>query len=148
MTGSAPHRRAILGGIGLFAMFPIQPSAALSQYRWRNRVLVLQVRNLNQLALSRQKALLRDDQAGLKIRDMVVFAMTQYAVAPVFGVAPGPSDHTDIGRLPPGMDFRATLIGKDGGVKARWEQPVSLAELYGVIDVMPMRRREMRTRGG
>jgi hypothetical protein len=78
---------------------------------------------------------------------MVVFAMTDDAVAPVFG--PGPqADHSVVGRLPDGVDFRATLIGKDGGVKARWDAPVTLNALYAVIDVMPMRRREMRARDG
>ncbi len=37
-----------------------------------------------------------------------------------------------------------SLIGLDGGVKARWYTPVSNAELFGLIDAMPMRAREMR----
>jgi hypothetical protein len=37
------------------------------------------------------------------------------------------------------------LIGKDGGIKARFDH-LSLDEVYQVIDGMPMRRREMRER--
>lgn len=38
------------------------------------------------------------------------------------------------------------LIGKDGGLKARFDR-LSLDEVYQIIDGMPMRRREMRERG-
>jgi hypothetical protein len=39
------------------------------------------------------------------------------------------------------------LIGKDGGVKLRAEEPLPAAEFFALIDTMPMRRREMRERG-
>ncbi len=38
------------------------------------------------------------------------------------------------------------LIGKDGGVKARWSQEVKPAEVYALIDAMPMRRQEIQER--
>lgn len=40
--------------------------------------------------------------------------------------------------------FEAVLVGKDGGVKHRSAEPVAPAQLYVLIDAMPMRRREMR----
>ena len=141
------NRRLLVGGLAALGVGLTGRVSALPQYRWQNRVLVLQVRNLNQLLLSQQKAVLRADAQGLASRDMAVFAMTAVAVVPVFGPAPERADTSVVGRLPEGMDFRATLIGKDGGVKARWAQPVSLSDLYAVIDAMPMRRREMRERG-
>jgi len=39
------------------------------------------------------------------------------------------------------------LIGKDTGVKQRWQKTLPLNELYEAIDAMPMRRFEMRQRG-
>jgi hypothetical protein len=36
------------------------------------------------------------------------------------------------------------LLGKDGGVKARWEDVVGVRELWARIDAMPSRRREMK----
>jgi len=36
-----------------------------------------------------------------------------------------------------------TLIGKDGGVKARWDEPISNEDLFTIIDAMPMRQSEM-----
>lgn len=38
-----------------------------------------------------------------------------------------------------------SLIGKDGGVKARWDKAVSNEDLFAIIDAMPMRRSEMRS---
>ena len=49
-------------------------------------------------------------------------------------------------------DFEVVLIGKDGGVKARTDDPNALEDLLALIDTMPMRRTEMRskdnTKGG
>ena len=44
--------------------------------------------------------------------------------------------------------FAAVLVGKDGTVKHRSDEPVEPVDLYAPIDEMPMRRREMRGRGG
>jgi hypothetical protein len=44
--------------------------------------------------------------------------------------------------------FAAVLVGKDGTVKHRSDDPVEPDELYSLIDEMPMRRRDMRERGG
>ena len=44
-------------------------------------------------------------------------------------------------------DFEVVLIGKDGGVKARTSDPGALQDFLALIDTMPMRRAEMRSRG-
>jgi hypothetical protein len=36
------------------------------------------------------------------------------------------------------------LIGKDGGVKLDRDTPVAVAELFALIDAMPMRRAERK----
>lgn len=40
--------------------------------------------------------------------------------------------------------FAVLLIGKDGGVKARYDQVPDLRSVFALIDGMPMRRQEMR----
>ncbi|MCC0016112.1 MAG: DUF4174 domain-containing protein [Rhodobiaceae bacterium] len=116
----------------------------LAAYRGKSRVLVIRVQRLDQIALARQKQILRADEPGLAERDMVVFAGTRDAVLPIFGEAPAGMPALS---APPG-GFEAVLVGKDGTVKGRWNQPVTLPELFSLIDAMPMRRQEMRTRGG
>ena len=44
--------------------------------------------------------------------------------------------------------FAAVLVGKDGTVKHYSGEPVEPEDLYALIDQMPMRRREVRERGG
>jgi hypothetical protein len=40
--------------------------------------------------------------------------------------------------------FQVELLGKDGGVKARWEDLIGVGELWARIDAMPSRRRALR----
>ena len=40
--------------------------------------------------------------------------------------------------------FAVVLVGKDGGVKKVWRDPVDPKSIFTVIDAMPMRQREMR----
>ena len=44
-------------------------------------------------------------------------------------------------------DDKYVLIGKDGGVKRRWDGPLHVDDLFETIDAMPMRQFEMRTKG-
>lgn len=44
--------------------------------------------------------------------------------------------------------FECLLLGLDGGVKLRSRDIVTLDELYDLINQMPMRRAELRRRGG
>lgn len=41
-------------------------------------------------------------------------------------------------------DFEVILIGLDGTIKLNQNKPVSTDKLFGLIDSMPMRQREMR----
>ena len=40
--------------------------------------------------------------------------------------------------------FQVELLGKDGGLKARWDNLVGVSELWAKIDAMPARRRQLR----
>ena len=42
--------------------------------------------------------------------------------------------------------FAVKLVGKDGGVKRSDDSVVDMRAIYGLIDTMPMRQREMRRR--
>ena len=44
-------------------------------------------------------------------------------------------------------DDKYVLIGKDGGVKRRWDGPLHVDDLFATIDAMPMRQFEMRAKG-
>ena len=40
--------------------------------------------------------------------------------------------------------FQVELLGKDGGLKARWDNLVGAAELWAKLDATPERRRQLR----
>ena len=42
--------------------------------------------------------------------------------------------------------FAAVLVGKDGGEKHRSAGPIAHRKLFDLIDAMPMRQREIRSR--
>lgn len=46
------------------------------------------------------------------------------------------------------QDFDYILIGKDTGVKKRWDTLPAPDEIFNLIDAMPMRRREMQINTG
>ena len=115
--------------------------------RWSRRLLVLTAEGSEAAA---QRSLVAAEQEGLEERDLTVFVVG----AEVEHVAGRRT--TDL--LPPATAFRqrfglpdrgfqVVLIGKDGGVKLRRDEPLAPTDLWAVIDAMPMRMREMRRTG-
>lgn len=120
---------------------------ALGQYRWENRVLTVFAPDSDGSLYRRQQESLRLTEPGAYERDVVVISVLGEIVATrggqaVRASAPDLRDAYDV--LP--HHFRVVLIGKDGAVKLRQEEPVSAAELFALIDAMPMRKHEMRSR--
>jgi hypothetical protein len=112
------------------AAAPANAESNLQPYKWENRVLLLfGPRDSSELV--KQKLILAADPAGLEERDMMILE------------PPETERLQDRFEIDPAA-FTAILVGKDGGEKLRSDRPVSLSELYGLIDQMPMRRREMR----
>ncbi|MGA9444704.1 MAG: DUF4174 domain-containing protein [Methyloceanibacter sp.] len=104
----------------------------LDQYRWTNRPVLLFAPSERDEAYLLQMKILDADKSGLAERDILVLS--------------------DISALGKGKlretlqidGFEIILIGKDGGVKFRSKTPISVEELFSLIDAMPMRRQEMR----
>jgi hypothetical protein len=87
--------------------------------------------------------------SGLNERDVVVISVLKDVVstrerltAPVS--ADDLRDAYDV--LP--HDFLVVLIGKDGGMKLSQDEPILAADLFALIDSMPMRKQEMRRTPG
>jgi Domain of unknown function (DUF4174) len=146
--------RSYLGIAGIIAMMQlveITPMSAreapLLGYRWDNRLLLVFAPDADSARLRRQREILRVAEPGLNERDMIIIFIIGDAVA-TKGPPAAPVAAVDL-RKAYGVSphqFRAVLIGKDGGVKLRQEQPVSVADLFALIDSMPMRQQEMRKR--
>ncbi|AYD04525.1 DUF4174 domain-containing protein [Neorhizobium sp. NCHU2750] len=111
---------------------------SLSQYAWKNRVLILFGTSGNQ-KLASQVQLLKGRQSNLAARDMVVISVIGDEIRPIYGN----SSKIDARQLRREADitsggFQAVLVGKDGGIKLRSQDVITDATVFGLIDRMPM----------
>lgn len=117
--------------------------ASLEQFQWKNRVLVIFSDTDNSRA-ARQENQLMSEKNGLSERDMIVLRVRGPATSFLSGA--GERIDTDALRRDLEKDddgeFAMILIGKDGTVKLRAPEPVLSAELFAIIDSMPMRAAE------
>ena len=85
-----------------------------------NRILNIYAKDKSDASYQEQMKIFAADPKGLKERDLVIKEH--------FGVS----------------NFKITLTGKDGGEKYTSKSVLTLKKLYGIIDVMPMRKDEMK----
>lgn len=117
---------------------------SLSEYAWKNRVLIIFGKDGNAL-VERQTEILKRQENELADRDMVVLRVSENDVRTVYGVAKQIDGRKLLQEADVADDtFSAVLIGKDGGVKIRSNKVVSEVEMFEIIDRMPMRRAEQK----
>ena len=116
-------RSLILTAILLFVtLMPHQALAVnLESHRWKHRVLIVTAQSLADISYQRQAAELVAAFSDLLVRDMVL--------------------ESEFGH----PEFSIVLIGKDGTEKLRRNRPITAAEIFALIDAMPMRQAEMRS---
>ncbi|NNK87282.1 MAG: DUF4174 domain-containing protein [Flavobacteriaceae bacterium] len=131
----------------LFTMSAIVTSAQdLNSYKWKNRLVIISVNDLNSSAYKRQLDLLFSDRNGLEERKIVVLAVLDSIFKDHSNNSWFIQKGTNSFGLNSDSQFEMLLIGLDGGVKFRKSNPVTRKELYGLIDRMPMRRQELKTK--
>lgn len=112
----------------------------ITSYRDNHRVLLVFAPTAKDPAYIEQGRLWQSEKAGFEERQLVVVPVladaaraggdTPAALQKKYGVGAG--------------DFAVVLLGKDGHDAYRSAKPVKGASLYEVIDVMPMRKEEMK----
>lgn len=126
---------------------PPEESDWFEEARWSKRLLVLTAEGPEAAV---QCALVEAEQEGLQERDLTVLRVGAEVehVAGARATDPPPPATAFRDRFGlPDRGFRVVLVGKDGGVKLRRDEPLAPRDLWSVIDAMPMRRREMRSSG-
>lgn len=117
---------------------------SLSQFEWKNRVLVLFGKS-DDGKLRKQLDALAGQKPALADRDMVVLHVHGNEVETVFGdSAKLDANKIALEARAPAEQFEAVLVGKDGGITLRSEDVVSTVELFDLVDRMPMRQAEQR----
>lgn len=126
-----------------------EPTAPTSMdaYLWSNRPLLIFAPAPDETILAGQRAALSDYREDLLDRDMVVIEVVGDRVA-IDGQERTSLTAAELRKRYRVRDDAAIvlLVGKDGGVKIREDSALSALTLFGTIDAMPMRRREMRER--
>ncbi|MDJ0654039.1 MAG: DUF4174 domain-containing protein [Xanthomonadales bacterium] len=125
-----------------------EPEDPLGELRWKARVLLVFSPSAGD---TRSTAFLQAaDAAACAVaeRDMVIGRISPAGTSFLGENTIAPSDAAALrqrfGIAPEA--FRILLVGKDGGVKGDYQRPPSLSVVFDLVDSMPMRRQEMRTR--
>ncbi|MDC7994206.1 DUF4174 domain-containing protein [Altibacter sp. HG106] len=111
------------------------------ELQWEHRIICITSETFEDAKATTQIDLVTKDEAGRKERQLLVlhctdsFCRNALTKASITGAPPKETN-----------GFSVRLIGLDGGVKFSSETPVSLEKFYELIDQMPMRRAEMRTK--
>lgn len=148
--------RSLVAILCLSPLAPLFSGAAPAQVRGETsfaklqdvaRPLLIFAPNADDRQLLAQLKVIEKHAAEMKERNVVAIAL------PGHGLAPTPAKLTSVDAEAARRrfhvkrtDFTVVLIGKDGGEKLRSSQPFSIETLRSLIDAMPMRRDEMRSR--
>lgn len=134
---------AILPGISRNAMaMPLD----LDQFQWKNRLLFLFAPNRNHPLFEALHKSLAAQKTEAADRDLVVFEILESGPSSMNTNYLDPQagqklrDKFDVQR----GRFAVILVGKDGGIKLNRREPTQLADIFALIDAMPMRQDEMR----
>ncbi|MHC4121176.1 MAG: DUF4174 domain-containing protein [Planctomycetota bacterium] len=118
----------------------------LGKYLWKNRLVLIFAASADDSLYRKQIDEFEGEIDGLVDRDVIVMELLdtgQTALArPRFNH--GQQSLLRAEFEVPADAFELVLIGKDGTVKLKSEETVSAADLFVLIDSMPMRKDEMR----
>jgi integrase len=121
----------------------------LRTYIWKYRPLIVFAPKSSNAQLVIQRMIVSRNLAGFRERSMAVIEVTGSGVRNRLGPLPRATANAlrkYYGVT--GREFRAILVGKDGGSKLQSSRAMSTRRLFRTIDAMPMRRQEMRSGRG
>lgn len=134
-----------------FCASPVQAfdaSRVMPELTWEQRVLLIFSPHGRHADYRRQVDLLGTVKEGLSERDLTVIEAFSDDSVKIGGQAAESGGSGFYRRFSVGNEeFRVILVGKDGTVKLDRSAAVEHADLFSLIDAMPMRRMEMQ-RGG
>jgi hypothetical protein len=143
------RRRAVIFFIliGLTVWTPEEIlSMDLAQFQWKNRLLFIFAQDVSHPLFKGLQSQIAAQKAEVEERDLIVFEVPAQGPA---RMNTNPLDQQEADSIRsqfavPSNAFSLILVGKDGGIKLKRSDQVDLSEVFGLIDSMPMRQREMR----
>lgn len=118
----------------------------LAQFQWKNRLLFLFAPDAVDPLFSKLQSEIAKQPYEVEDRDLVIFEILEQGPSRMNTTpldrqtANSIREHFDV----PQRLFTLILVGKDGGVKLMRNDQVNLADVFGLIDSMPMRQNEMQ----
>lgn len=117
----------------------------LSQYKWKNRMVLLLTTTKENIHLSRQMKNFEAQEKELSERKLKVFQVTPESFREVFPIRLAWEKGTFYKQFRKSdSDFEVLLLGLDGNIKIRQEKILDSEDLFRIIDAMPMRQAEMK----
>ncbi|MEM9532133.1 MAG: DUF4174 domain-containing protein [Pseudomonadota bacterium] len=122
------------------------PEPLLDELRWKSRVLLIFSPEADDARSTAFRQAVSDAACAMEARDLVLGQVTSGGDSFLASKQISPASSAALRRKFGIAEetFRVLLIGKDGGVKASYSKAPALAEVFALIDGMPMRRQEMR----
>ena len=120
-------------------------SQDLSSHQWEDRLVLILAEDTSDEIYQNQIKELYSDKPGLKARKLVIYSALPKKYKRDDRLEEGWFESGELYTYYKKTDgpFEILLIGLDGGVKLRQSEFVSIKDLFGRIDQMPMRRREV-----
>jgi hypothetical protein len=117
----------------------------LGKFQWKNRILLIFAPSAEDPARESLVAELNTQVAGVRGRDLLIGELFEAGASRFAGAPVTPQSAEAFRREFAVRKGTSTviLVGKDGEVKLRREGPVQTAEIFALIDSMPMRQKEM-----
>ena len=120
----------------------------LSKLHWKNRILIVNFDAFDQKNYEDQMRDLKSNLDGLIERKLVIYQIHSNTYKVGFNEKSKwqKISHNDLRSLKKKSEtgFLVTLIGLDGGIKKQQSTVLSTTELFKIIDIMPMRVRELK----
>lgn len=135
----------------IFILFFINMNTIYSQniksHRWENRLLLILTDKTNSSIYKNQIKELKGHTKGLKERKLIVYQIKKDSYKTGLIENGVWQKSTDLYKTykKSNTPFEILLIGLDGGIKLRQSELLKCKDLFSTIDVMPMRKSEIKT---
>lgn len=140
--------KIVLGMVFGFLFSGFGYAQDLQPLRWQNRVLLLYTDDLLDPQYKKMEDALLANQSAVEARKLLIYTVMGEQLSR--GLPPENwQDDVPLRKSSQNLEngFGLELIGLDGGVKYHAAKAVDLAELWVLIDGMPMRRAELKNQG-
>ena len=131
--------------IMIFSKFSALHAQNLSQHLWKNRVILIV--SEDNAAFERQILAFKANEKGMNERSLIVYHLKsdEYKqIMPQSDVQKSTNLFEKYKQV--NVSFEVILIGLDGGIKLRQKDFLSCEKLFAIIDSMPMRSSELKSR--